>query len=238
LLEKQLHLNPIDLARIFHPNQQVEIILDLAYDNKDGSGHIATKGHIAGIKDDSLLVSLEEKTDPRSSSFRPGRTVTIQTGRGDGVFCFTSKVVSLSIQKDFILILEAPQIAPCKERRGGARMPLNVAISYQPLKYGDRDLSKMTDKLGHGESRDLSQGGITLRTDLRLPAGLVLLIHMKIEGELIPLIGQVVRSHPADDKGQAFTTGIKFLEPTPEQQQLIVEAEARHEKEAQGELSL
>jgi hypothetical protein len=238
LPEKPLHLNPIDMARIFHPNQQVEIVLDLAYDNKDGSGHIAAKGRITSVKDDSLIVALEEKVDPRSTPFRVGRTVTIQTGRGDGVFCFTSKVINLGLEKEFILILEAPQITPCQERRGGARMPLNVSVSYQPLRYGDRDLGHLAAKLGHGESQDLSQGGITLRTNLRLPAGLILLVHMKLEGELIPLIGQVVRSHPADDTGQSFITGVKFLDPTPEQQELIVEAEARHEKEETGELSL
>jgi len=214
-----LRLNPADLIRIFQPNQRVAVIINRTGDDGETEQR-SFNAKIVGIANQQLVVAFLPPSYVDFSLFRTGRLITIETGRSNGMFTFKSKIISKNIA-DGTLCLESPKILANTERRRNPRVPFTVPVIYRVISYRDQNLDHLSSKIGLGESQDLSEGGITLLTDLKLPVGLILVVEFTLENEDVSLAGIVRRSAPAHRSHHRFAIGIKFLDPSTEYQGLI-----------------
>jgi c-di-GMP-binding flagellar brake protein YcgR len=219
-----LRLNQMDLARILHPNQRLEITLNRTSSDGSKLERISVPANILSLENGVIHLSLSEEGRAWFSLFRTGRAVTIHTGRTDGLFTFKSKILRREVKEGVRIVIESPKILASKERRGGPRVPLIVPVVYRVLSFRDKKLFHLADKIGTGESRDLSNGGITLLTNLQLPIGMNLLIEFPLEGESVSLVGVVRRVLSANQQDFAYAVGLQFLEAGPEHQELITRA--------------
>lgn len=233
-----LRLNPMDMARILHPNQKLELILNRTVGSENRVERIAVPAVILSLESGVIRLSLAEEGRPWFSLFRQGRSVTIQTGRSSGLFTFKSKIIRRIIQDGVQIWIESPRILASKERRGGPRVPLLVPVVYRILSFRDKSINHLAEKFGTGASRDLSSNGITLQTDLLLPIGMTVLIEVCLEGETVSLVGLVRRSHEEKRKEYAYSVGIQFLEPGVEHQELIMRAITKAGERFKGGITL
>lgn len=212
-------LNPADLARIFQPQQRIELII-----TKTGSNGIveALSFHaiILKIENDQITLTLAEDTSSNFNQFRTGKVISIHTGRSDGMLIFKSKILSKN-QAVRTITIETPKVMASKERRGGPRVPFHVPVVYRVLSFRSEKLHHLSSKIGTGESQNLGLGGMTIITDLKLPVGLVLALEFTLEGENLALTGIVKRSEAINKLKKSFAIGIKFIEPNITHQELI-----------------
>jgi hypothetical protein len=233
-----LRLNPMDLARILQPQQSLEITLTRNSNVEGRVERISVPAMIHELDSGTIQLILKEEGRNWFSLFRPGRSITIQTGRSNGLFTFKSKVIRREIRDGCRVIVESPRILASRERRGGPRVPLIIPVVYRVLSYRERNLNHLSEKIGTGESQDLSKGGITLLTDLQLPVGLTLLVEMTLEGETVSLVGIVRRVQRLTRREYDYAVGIQFLEPGVEHQELIAKTIAKTGQRFQGGISL
>jgi hypothetical protein len=232
-----IRLNPSDVARLFMPQQSVEItIAKTTGDNNGQSEQLSFLASIEERNNEKMVLRFNENAAPYFNLFRTGKLITIHTGRSDGIFNFKSKILSRS-QSNLKVTVETPKVLSSSDRRGGPRVPLTVPIVYRVLSFKDQQLSHLADKVGLGESLDLGKGGILLLTDLKLPVGMTLLIEFTLDDNPISLVGVVKRSSQNKLNNQ-FSVGIKFLEPGIEHQELIERAIGKSGELFKGKLSL
>jgi hypothetical protein len=228
----------MDLARILQPRQRLEIILTRNTGEEGRLERTSIPAVIQELNTGTIQLKLDEEGRNWFSQLRPGRSITIQTGRSDGLFTFKSKIIRREIRDGYCVIVESPRILASRERRGGPRVPLIVPVVYRVLSYREKNLNHLSDKIGTGESQDLSKGGMTLFTDLQLPVGLTLLIEITLEGETISLVGIIRRVQQLASREYDFAVGIQFLEPGIEHQELIARTIVKTGERFRGGISL
>lgn len=235
--ETYLRLNPMDLARILRPNQQLEIMLTRTLSDSKVE-RVSIKAVILSLVDGTIQLLLLEEGRSWFSLFRPGRTITIHTGRSDGLFAFKSKILRREVKDGVRIFIESPKILASKERRDGPRIPLIVPVVYRVVSFRQKELTHLSDKIGTGESQDLSKGGITLLTDLQLPVGMNLIIEFTLEDVTITLVGIVRRSQPARQGDYAYSIGVQFLDLGPDEQEVIERVFHKTDELFKGGISL
>lgn len=235
--ETYLRLNPMDLARVLRPNQQLEIMLTRTLSDAQVE-RVIIKAVILSLHDGTIQLLLLEEGRLWFSLFRPGRTITIHTGRSDGLFAFKSKIIRREVGDGVRIFIESPKILASKERRGGPRIPMIVPVVYRVLSFREKELPHLSDKIGTGESLDLSKGGITLLTDLQLPVGMNLMIELALEEEIVTLIGVVRRSQPNRHGDYAYSIGLQFLDLGSDELEAIERVFRKNDELFKGGISL
>lgn len=219
-----LRLNPMDMARVLHSNQRLELTLNPTVNSEKRSERITVPARILALESGVIRLALDEEGRPWFSMFRSGRSLTIQTGRSSGLYIFKSKIIRREVQDGVQIWIESPRILASKERRGRPRIPILTPVVYRVLSFRDKVLHHLSEKIGTGASSDLSNNGIRLLTDLQLPVGLTILIEMNLEGETVSLVGLVRQSCLEIRKEYAYSVGIQFMEPGVEHQEFILRA--------------
>ncbi|HOP75067.1 MAG TPA: PilZ domain-containing protein [Bacillota bacterium] len=232
-----LRLNPAELIRVFQPNQQVVVIINQpAMDNGEIEQY-SFSTQIIRIENHQLVLGFLPHSEVDLGLFRNGRVITIETGRSNGMFTFKSKIISKNISEG-TLYLESPKILANTERRRKPRVPYTVPVIYRVISYRDQNLDHLSTKIGIGESQDLSEGGMTLLTDLKLPVGLILIVEFTLDNEDIALAGIVRRSAAAHRSHHQFAIGIKFLEPSSKYKELIMKTIEKYTKHFRHNITL
>lgn len=235
--ETYLRLNPMDMARILRPNQQLEIMLTRTLGDSQVE-RVSVKSVILSLNDGTIQLLLLEEGRMWFSLFRPGRTITIHTGRTDGLFTFKSKIIRREVKDGVRILIESPKIMASKERRGAPRIPLIVPVVYRVMSFRQKELTHLSDKVGTGESQDLGKGGITLLTDLQLPVGMNLMVEMTLEDTTVTLIGTVRRSQPIKQGDYAYSIGLQFIDLGLEEQEIIERVFRKTDELFKGGISL
>lgn len=234
-----LHLNPMDLARIFQPLQCVEVTISRTVGDESRVHHVTVPSYIINLENGRISLEIHREEESLFSLFRPGRVVTIQTGRSDGLFSFKSKILHRHLVPAGLAIeIESPRIMASKERRRGPRIPIILPVVYRVVSFRERELNHLANKIGIGQSENLSKGGITLLTDLQLPVGMILLVELVLDDQKITLAGIVRRSQVRHKMENTYALGIQFLEPGLAHQELIERTISRNGEIFKGGLSL
>jgi hypothetical protein len=219
-----LQLNPEDIARVLQPGQRLELILNRHVDSGNRMERITVPARILSFEAGVIKLLLAEEGRPWFSLFRPGRLLTIQTGRSNSLFTFKSKIIGREVLDGVQITLESPRILASAERRQRPRVPIMVPVVYRLLSFRDKKLQHLAEKIGTGASGDLNNQGITLLTDLQLPVGMTILVEFNLEGEAVSLLGVVRRTRSEKKKPYAYSVGVQFLEPGFEHQEMILRA--------------
>ena len=237
--DSYLHLSPTELARIFQPRQTIEISFNrtVAADNSVVS--VTVPAAVVNLENNLILMRISREEQSQFPLFRPGRVISIQTGRSAGLLTFKSKILNRAPAAEGLTIgIESPRIMASKERRQGPRIPITLPVVFRVAGFRDLDLKHLADKIAIGESENLSKGGITLLTDLKLPIGLILLMEMTLEKKKITLAGVVRRSQQWQKLDNTYAVGIQFLQPGALNQGLIERTIAKNGEPLKGGLSL
>lgn len=215
-----LKLDPNDLNRIFQTSQTLEIIINKASENGRFE-EITGKGQVITVDATTMTLSLSRKLLDWFDLFLPQKMIAIQSCHAEELLYFRSKILRRIIQESFQIIVESPRVIIKRERRVSRRKPLFSPINYRILRLGDRDLKHLTAKIGTGESQDVSKGGVTLLTNLQLPVGITLLIEFPLAGKNISMIGRVKHVRSLQNSNYSYIAGVQFIQPGPEDQELI-----------------
>lgn len=218
-----MKLDPNELCRVFQPNQSLEITINKASDNGRFE-EISGKATILTIDSTTMTLSLARTLLDWFDLFLPQKMIAIQSCNSNELIFFRSKILRRTIQDSFQIVIESPKVVIKRERRVSKRKPLFTQINYRMLRLGDRDLKHLASKIGTGESKDVSKGGITLLTNLQLPVGITLLIEFPLAGKSISVIGQVRHVRSLHNSDYSFVVGVQFIQPGPEEQALINKA--------------
>lgn len=232
-----MKLDSNELCRVFQPNQPLEIIINKAADNGRFE-EISGKATILAIDSTTMTLSLSRTLLDWFDLFVPQKMIAIQSCNFNELIFFRSKILRRTIQDSFQIIIESPRVVIKRERRVSKRKPLFTQINYRILRLGDRDLKHLTSKIGTGESKDVSKGGITILTNLQLPVGITLLIEFPLAGKSISMIGQVKHVRPLQNSDYSYVAGVQFIQPGPEEQDLINKAISHADDLHKGGLSL
>jgi hypothetical protein len=216
-----IRLNPTDLARIFPLRQPLELTVR----SREGEGkpthNVTLTARVISEEYDRLELLIPEIPAASASTlFLPGKVASLQTGRANSSYTFKSKIIGFNMEHS-VLTLEPPIIMTSRERRRNKRVPLSVPVTFRVLSFRNRRLDYLAEKVGLGSSQDLSCGGITLITDLYLPAGLKLLLEFCIEDKFIAVAGIVRWSEAVNKSDYSYAAGIKFLDYSPEFEGII-----------------
>ena len=103
---------------------------------------------------------------------------------------------------------------PETEKRKHPRIETQNVISYICTDEDDNQLGE-----GVGETMNISQGGILLKTPLPVESEYILLTTIGLENNMIDIKGKVV--HSQRDESGKFTTGIRFLGTQDEKVQIV-----------------
>jgi c-di-GMP-binding flagellar brake protein YcgR len=227
-MSRYLRLNPTDLARIFHPQAQLELSFNI-HSNPTALKELSLVAKVAHWSNDQIVLTLPPNvylTPEEAALLTVGQAVMLQTGGDGGSNKFICKISVFDLpQKQ--LVVGIPRIMTSSERRRSQRAPFTVAITYHVLKLDDRDLTHLSRKIGKGVSQDLSCHGLTMTTGLFLPIGLTLALKLKIERETLTARAIVRRVKALDTANTLFATSVKFIEPSPEFQSKIAEIIAK-----------
>ncbi len=232
-----MKLDSNDLNRIFQTNQPLEIIINKASDNGRFE-EISGKATILAVDATTMTLSLSRDLLDWFDLFLPQKMIAIQSCNSNELIFFRSKILRRTIQESFQIIIESPRVVIKRERRVSKRKPLFTQVNYRMLRLGDRDLKHLTSKIGTGESKDVSKGGITLLTNLQLPVGITLLIEFPLAGKSISVIGRVQHVHPMQKSDYSYIVGVQFIQPGPEEQDLIDRGISKDDALHKGGLSL
>lgn len=235
--EMYLTLDSNELNRIFQANQPIEITIFKA-SNNGRFEEISGKATIMTVDDATMTLSLSRELLNWFDLFLPQKMITIQYSNSNELIFFRSKIVRRVIQESFQIIIETPRVVIKRERRVSKRNPLISPITYRILRLGDRELKHLASKIGTGESQDLSKGGVTLLTNLKLPVGLTLLIEFPLAGNSISMIGRVKHTRSLQNSDYSFIAGIQFIQPGPEEQDIIGKNTSQDDILQKGGLSL
>jgi hypothetical protein len=93
---------------------------------------------------------------------------------------------------------------PETEKRKYPRIPTQNVISYLCTDEDDNQLGE-----GVGETINISQGGILLKTPLPIESEFIMLTTIDLENNTIDIKGKV--AHSRRDESGKFATGIRFL---------------------------
>lgn len=220
--DSYLHLNPADLIRIFQPRQNIEISVNRTVAAAETILRVTVPASVVRLENNKIFLQIPKEEQPQYALFRPGRVISIQTGRSEGLFTFKSKIMHrIANEAGLTVGIESPRIMASKERRQGPRVPLIMPVVYRVAGFRELDLKHLANKIGMGQSENLSKGGITLLTDLKLPLGLVLLLDLTLERKKVTLAGIVRRSQQRHKLDNTYTIGIQFLQPSSFHQELI-----------------
>ena len=103
---------------------------------------------------------------------------------------------------------------PETEKRKYPRITTQNVISYLCTDEDDNHLGE-----GVGETVNISQGGILLKTPLPIEADYILLTTIDLENNTIDIKGKV--AHSQRDESGKFETGIRFLGTQDEKIQIV-----------------
>jgi hypothetical protein len=222
-MSRYLRLNLMELARIFQPGAKLELSLTDGI-NPEVIKDLSLPAYVTYWVNDQISLTLPEMERLKPNQLAllaEGRIITLQqTGGISGSNRFKCKITALaSDQKQ--LTVGHPVIMTHCERRRGQRVPLNLSVTYQVLRLHSRDLSHLTPKIGIGASQDLGCYGMNMITELFLPIGITLLIHLTIDQQSLAAYGIVRNVKPLNTSNTLFATGIKFIDPDPDFQKAI-----------------
>lgn len=232
-----MKLDSNDINRVFQTNQPLEIIISKASDNGRFE-EISGKATILTVDAASMTLSLSRELLDWFDLFLPQKMIAIQSCNSDELIFFRSKIIRRTIQESFQIIIESPRVVIKRERRVSKRKPLFTPINFHMLRLGDRDLKHLASKIGTGESKDVSKGGITLLTNLQLPVGITLLIEFPLAGKSISMIGRVRHVRSMQNSDYSFIVGVQFIQPGPEEQELIERSITKEDAFHKGGLSV
>jgi hypothetical protein len=103
------------------------------------------------------------------------------------------------------------------ERRNFARVDHQLLVEYS-----HRDASNAMDEEGMAKTLDMSVKGLLLVLPRSVEIGAVLNLALDLEGEVVEVVGRVVRCTPAPDNSELFDAGIE-LAHVPEHYRQAVE---------------
>jgi hypothetical protein len=216
-----IRLNPTDLARIFPLQQPLEITVRNMEAGGNKAPNITFAARIISEEYDRLDLFISDISVVSASTLLlPGKVASLQTGRANSSYTFKSKIIGFNPEQN-VLTLEPPVIMTSRERRRNKRVPLSVPVTFRVVSFRNRRLDYLAEKIGLGSSQDLSCGGITMITDLYLPIGLKLLLEFCIEDKFVSVAGIIRWSKAVNRSNNSYAVGIKFLDYSPEFQEII-----------------
>jgi hypothetical protein len=216
-----IRLNPTDLARIFPLQQPLEITVRNMEAGGNKAPNITFAARIISEEYDRLDLFIPDISVVSASTLLlPGKVASLQTGRANSSYTFKSKIIGFNPDQN-VLNLEPPVIMTSRERRRNKRVPLSVPVTFRVVSFRNRRLDYLAEKIGLGSSQDLSCGGITMITDLYLPIGLKLLLEFCIEDKFVSVAGIIRWSKAVNRSNNSYAVGIKFLDYSPEFQEII-----------------
>ena len=234
--EMYLRLDSRELNRLFQPNQSVEIIINKP-SNNGLFEEITGKAKVLEVNEATMVLSLSRELLDWFDLFLPQKMIAIQSCHSGELLFFRSKILRRVIQESFQIIIESPRVVIKRERRVSRRKPLFCPINFRILRLGDRDLKHLASKIGTGESHDISKGGVALLTNLQLPVGITLLVEFPLAGKTVSLIGRVKHVRSLQNSDYSFVTGVQFIQPEPEELELITKNISRDELTHKGGLA-
>lgn len=103
------------------------------------------------------------------------------------------------------------------ERRHFARVDHQLLVEYS-----HRDPGNTVDEEGMAKTLDMSVHGLLLVLPRPVEVGAVLDLALDLEGDVVEVVGRVVRCAPAPDNSELFDAGVE-LTHVPEQYRKAVE---------------
>lgn len=234
------HLNFSALAKVFQPQQNLNIIINTVSQNEEGNTEkisIVFDALITELRKDHIVLQLDIKDPDNWLLFHDGRIITVEVGNAEGAFTFKSKVVAKS-EVIGMLIIDGPKVLAGKERRRGPRVQLNVPVLFSIAGLGQKKIEHLQGKVGVGISTQLAEGGLTFTTELKLPVGMVVVTEFIVNEKKISVAGCVQRCIATDQTDRHFIVGIKFLTPIAATQRLIRQIVRNPNAVPQNSLSL
>ncbi len=209
-------LNRIDLTKYFYPEQNLELRLDR---NPPLSEETLSVSAIVVALDRELQLKLAEEGKFLLDHFLVGKLLTIYYGWPDRILIFKSKIIKA--EPEGMVFIEPPTVMLSKDRHSGARIPLLVPVTYRVLGFKNKNVEHLCNKLGSGQSQELSLGGMRIFTDLRLPPGLIVTLEFNFEGNPFQLTGSIRRVQELKRNSYQYGIGIQFLKPSSEEREQI-----------------
>jgi hypothetical protein len=216
-MSRYLRLNLMELARIFQPGIKVELLLAEGSrpETINNSGFTTYVTHWVNDRIVLYLPELKELHPNRLAQLTAGHLVTLQTGGNGGSNRFKTKITAWDATRKELTI-ELPAIMTSCERRRSQRIPLKATVTYQALRFHNRELSHLSQKIGVGASQDLNCYGMNMITDLFLPVGLTIVVNLTLNHQTLTTYGIVRCAKPLDTFQTCFATGIKFIDSDPQ----------------------
>jgi c-di-GMP-binding flagellar brake protein YcgR len=187
----------------------------------------------SSLEGEDWYASKVQKVGPKSFHIDPpkrkyavlqlirGSKIRVGVPAGQGLFLFTSAVLTESTEQNPSVELEFPQEIIRMERRAHPRLPIRLETFYAEVHEGAGGLT-----FTRTMALDVSGGGIRLETNRPCPPETLLRLrfHLPIGegGEEVVVTGRVVRSIPMESakKSQA---GVEFIDIMPRQQESLIQ---------------
>lgn len=162
------------------------------------------------------------RVDGRLIAVSPGDLVHVEFAvRGAARVAFDTRVTELAEEGVPVIRVALPTASRIDrvQQRDFVRLETRIALTYSVLSFPDQAV--VPRGLFQSHTRDLSaNGGQVLCFDY-YPSGTQLDIYMELNGDLIHLVGEVIR-HISTDYNRQVWTGIRFVGLAEKDRELLV----------------
>lgn len=89
------------------------------------------------------------------------------------------------------------------------RIPLEFPVEFYIMKYKRRNVAHLSGKKGHGEGKDIGEGGLSFVTPYLLPVDMIVRLAVELpDSGVILVLARVVRS---ERENSGYFTGVEFF---------------------------
>lgn len=212
-------LNHLEWLSYFKPNLAVELVLHYRKDGEILS--YATPASVMFASPQTIEFALPPEVRPFIDLFTPESLITIHHGRSEQLLVCKSRIAETFQENELRVVVVPPRVIANKERRQLKRVPFVAPVSFQIVSFRSKNLKQLANKVGSGEIQDVSLGGLTLLTDLKLPIGLIIQIELTYQSQPLILSGIVRRVQSLTRREFTHAVGIQFIALEPEDQYWI-----------------
>lgn len=207
-------LNPLELMILFQPRQRLELLVYHSDSSPARNLVVTLSAQVETVNQNSLVLAIAESEAINTEFLTPGKVISLFQGHPHGSYSYKTRITAYNPTKHR-LTLEPPRIMWSEDRRRHPRFPVALPATYRLLRFHDRRLDNLSEKIGTGSTDNLSCDGISLITKLQLPADLTLLIRLEFKEKPLSVVGMVCRSTVVPTNQKLYTTGIKFVMSSP-----------------------
>jgi CheY-like chemotaxis protein len=186
---------------LFGRNQPVTL------DVQNGSHSKVYTGRVHD-KDDrtlSVLLPLENAEIPARSSVR------CSLSAADAHYTFTTHVLRMINEPESVVVLDKPGVIYRVQRRTQIRRLVRIPVFYAL----SSETSEKRPEPRHGETRDLSAGGVSIMVSEQFLPGDILSVELrpKTQKDRVKAVAQVLHSRPSDEGEESgYLLGCRFAQ--------------------------